>query len=59
MSYNNETSHTYSVWEDKQMFKNSEKKIILLSSHGMKKIKNQLVIKPYLPAIQAETQHDF
>ena len=41
MSYNHGTSHAYSVWGDKQMIKNSEQKIILLSSYGMKKVKNQ------------------
>ena len=41
MSYDHETSHVYSVWEDKQMIENSEQKIILLRSYDMKKIKNQ------------------
>ena len=41
MSYNHGTSHAYSVWGDKQMIKNSEQKIILLRSYGMKNVKNQ------------------
>ena len=59
MSINQETTHEYNVWGDKQMIKNSEQKINLLRSHGMKKDKNQWVIKPYLIAIQAETLNDF
>ena len=53
MSYNHETSHAYIVWGDKEIIKISEQKIILLSSYGIKMVKNQWVIKPYLTAIQA------
>ena len=59
MSYNHETSHAYIVWGDKEIIKISEQKIILLSSYGIKMVKNQWVIKPYLTAIQAEIRHGF
>ena len=41
------------------MIKNSEQKMILLRSYGIKKVKNKYIIKPYLAAIQAETRRDF
>ena len=41
INYSHETSHVYSVWGDKRMIKNLEQKIILLSSYGIKKVKNQ------------------
>ncbi|GFT93476.1 hypothetical protein TNCV_4411521 [Trichonephila clavipes] len=36
------------------MIKNSEQNIILLSGYSLQKVKNQLVVKPPLAAIQAE-----
>ena len=41
MSYNHETSHVCSVWQDKKMIKTLDQKNVLLRSYRMKNIINQ------------------